>query len=691
MDTSNGSLGVLQQIVPVVCCATGQPRECRLAYLNSAVKALRKLSKLSGSRKSSLKSSHRQNADAGSNGSKNDKGTISCLATTKDFSLLKEEEENASDAGLKSDFSMSENEIYLDKLKDFICMLRCCLVSEYREVRSAGLRLLRYIVNDHCDAMALYASNIVPLIVKCLDSCSVGSAQERLQALRLVRKIIQVDPGGTSQSVVAVLVSIANCGLHGKDVLVYPSLAILTELMIISPEIAIQYGSVTVLQRALLECSSVPRIHETIMASLLRLVNSSEHRSHTRHMDQVLAPFMDPHYKHTPYDLPINTNEECELRILSAKQCVLTLLRSWPGLMLLSKQNFTPLKSLTTQLAYSPYPKIQMALVDLLYELFSIRESANIFKDDQFINWREAITDHLELHSHDPSNWCLVEGFVAAEATDSLPYYSSRPNIVRGHLCLVLYSLIKANILPALCHVIINAPLHLAIRTTILLGELVHSFHQDLPTECSPADQSLPQLMNQAVAFSINEQLIPNTSNVAAENITSSCHVSNMSFCSHPNIALDGTELETLQKIDENVQLPFSGIISLPRTVDSKMALNANTKYTSNDCTARIDPYHIPINGNIINGNTSKKTCKDRVDRASVALDALQQLSRHRLQPPLLPPQHSLYLAHLMHSLPHANSGSPLPFPSSRDNQQNEAGDFLLQQVFNLICLYCSF
>ena len=40
LDISGGRVGVLQQIVPVVCSPTGQPKARRLSYLNAAVRAL---------------------------------------------------------------------------------------------------------------------------------------------------------------------------------------------------------------------------------------------------------------------------------------------------------------------------------------------------------------------------------------------------------------------------------------------------------------------------------------------------------------------------------------------------------------------------------------------------------------------------------------------------------------------------
>ena len=45
-----------------------------------------------------------------------------------------------------------------------------------------------------------------------------------------------------------------------------------------------------------------------------------------------------------------------------------------------------------------------------------------------------------------------------------------RPNLVQAQLSLVLYCFIKADLLAALCHVVINARMPLAARTTVLLG-----------------------------------------------------------------------------------------------------------------------------------------------------------------------------------------------------------------------------
>ena len=73
--------------------------------------------------------------------------------------------------------------------------------------------------------------------------------------------------------------------------------------MIADPSVSLACGSLAALQRNLLECGNMPRIHEAVLASLLRLANTACHRHHTVHLVQVLAPYTDYHYKHTPHDL----------------------------------------------------------------------------------------------------------------------------------------------------------------------------------------------------------------------------------------------------------------------------------------------------------------------------------------------------------------------------------------------------
>ena len=76
---------------------------------------------------------------------------------------------------------------------------------------------------------------------------------------------------------------------------------------------------------------------------------------------------------------------------------------------------------------------VQTALVDMLYELFCIREGdgGSVLPSDGHRNkhtstecaeWDSVVASHLRTPPHEPSTWALYEGFLAAEAKGTLPH-----------------------------------------------------------------------------------------------------------------------------------------------------------------------------------------------------------------------------------------------------------------------------
>ena len=114
------------------------------------------------------------------------------------------------------------------------------------------------------------------------------------------------------------------------------------------------------------------------------------------------------------------------------------------------------------------------------------------------------------MQTADPSDpnkqsWKLAEGFVAAEGRDIFPHLSkSRPNLVENHFCLLLSAYLEARLPAALIDVITSSDTVLAVRATVLLGQLLHLVTQLLPREVGAVAQCLPELASY-VATSTNQ------------------------------------------------------------------------------------------------------------------------------------------------------------------------------------------
>lgn len=107
--------------------------------------------------------------------------------------------------------------------------LRVALLDEAYEVRAAGLRAMRNLIRNQELARAFLVSNQMQLVVRCLD-INLDNKIERLQALRLIRRLIAILPADVPLSAARALVAVARDGLQESDSLTRPCWATIAEL-----------------------------------------------------------------------------------------------------------------------------------------------------------------------------------------------------------------------------------------------------------------------------------------------------------------------------------------------------------------------------------------------------------------------------------------------------------------------------
>ncbi|XP_050686343.1 rapamycin-insensitive companion of mTOR-like isoform X3 [Eriocheir sinensis] len=466
LDTGRGVPGVLCKVLSVVCQQNGVSKSRRLGYLNAAVRAIVEILALGPNKQSPL--------DEEAN-----KQLEERVPLTKD---------RAAPSSPPPALDFGEEEFTREQ---YFCLLRCCLVQSGKEVRAGGLRLLRYLIFTKEDVQALNTVNVMPLIIRCMD-ISLDNQVERVQALRLARRLLMVAPDLFPVALARCLVAIARDGAKERDRLLRSALATLNEMAILNTSIFVECGGVGVVLHNILDCA-MPRINEALLGAILFMVNTPQWRPHCSELHQILAPFSDFNYKHTSYDLEYySKSEERELRTQAGKLAVLVCLRSWPGLVTLCQPNTAALKSLVA-LLYPNHEETRKAVIELLYELFRV----------PMVEWTgdydEALANYRTLHASDTDLWRLHESFVAAEAKAILPHIAKyRPNLIQNHLALVLYTLMCVDLFPALCEVIVSSSAQLSVRTTLLLGELLHQANQNLPGECGSLSHCLPLLLERA-------------------------------------------------------------------------------------------------------------------------------------------------------------------------------------------------
>ncbi|XP_039659993.1 rapamycin-insensitive companion of mTOR-like [Perca fluviatilis] len=383
--------------------------------------------------------------------------------------------------------------------EEIIICLRLALLNEAKEVRAAGLRALRYLIRDTSVLQKVLRLQVDYLIARCID-IQQSNEGERTQALRLVRKIITVNAMLFPSSVANSLIAVGTDGLQERDRMVRAAIAIVCELALKNPEVVAKRGGLSTILKSVIDCQ-LSRINEALITTILHLLNHPRTRQYVRvdvELEQILAPFTDFHYRHNADTTEGQLKEDREARFLSSRMAIVAAFRSWSGIINLCKAGNSGIQSLIGLLCI-PNMEVRKGLLEVLYEIFRLPVPI-------------ATPDFTEaLLSVDPARfqdtWRLSDGFLAAEAKVILPHRArSRPDLMDNYLAFVLSAFISSGLLEGLVEVVTSSDDQLAVRATILLGELLHMANTILPHSHSHHLHCLPTLINMAASFDIAQQ-----------------------------------------------------------------------------------------------------------------------------------------------------------------------------------------
>ncbi|XP_033946620.1 rapamycin-insensitive companion of mTOR-like [Pseudochaenichthys georgianus] len=383
--------------------------------------------------------------------------------------------------------------------EEIIVCLRLALLNEAKEVRAAGLRALRYLIRDTTVLQKVLRLQVDYLIARCID-IQQSNEGERTQALRLVRKIITVNAMLFPSSVANSLIAVGTDGLQERDRMVRAAIAIVCELALKNPEVVAKRGGLSTILKSVIDCQ-LSRINEALITTILHLLNHPRTRQYVRvdvELEQILAPFTDFHYRHNADTAEGQLKEDREARFLSSRMAIVAAFRSWSGIINLCKAGNSGIQSLIGLLCI-PNMEVRKGLLEVLYEIF--RLPVPIITQD----FMEALL------SVDPARfqdtWRLSDGFIAAEAKVILPHRArSRPDLMDNYLAFVLSAFISSGLLEGLVEVVTSSDDQLAVRATILLGELLHMANTILPHSHSHHLHCLPTLINMAASFDIAQE-----------------------------------------------------------------------------------------------------------------------------------------------------------------------------------------
>ncbi|CAG9817290.1 unnamed protein product [Phaedon cochleariae] len=380
----------------------------------------------------------------------------------------------------------------LDKIgyhiEDLLCCLRICLTHVSAQIRSTGLRCIRLVLKSENDIVHMNNLLIPYLLTRSLDLISRNDG-ERIEAMKLIRKALIISPASFDMSLARCLVSLAYEGTEAKDRMLRICLATLSELGVLNPKLFIISGGVTALSRNLLECQT-PKIAESLCGVLLLLLDKPFTRfAAAVDLHCAAAPFCDFHYKHGTKDK--NKRDERELRLNCGRLAMLTILRSWSGILHFCSPNDKGGFRSIVEVLYLPQLEVRKSVLDLLYELLGLPQP----------EWTDELS--VALCAVDPcepqSSWRLNEGFVVAEGRSVLPHLAkTTPSTTDMHLALLLYCFLENGLLAALTEVIATSDTFICVRASVLLGELLRLIQVLLPPGCCNLSPSLPLLLEYA-------------------------------------------------------------------------------------------------------------------------------------------------------------------------------------------------
>ncbi|XP_053682503.1 rapamycin-insensitive companion of mTOR [Sabethes cyaneus] len=379
---------------------------------------------------------------------------------------------------------------------EWLYCISASLGYQFTQIRAGALRATRHLLMTPGDVRALNDLQLGHLICRSLDVL-LKNEEERVQALKLIRKQLVIAPELVSPAAVRCLVSLGESGAEDRavnvdreDRMLRACLATLCEIGVLNSKLLIVCGGVSVITRNVLECHS-PRIAESLCGVLLHLLEWPKTRQIAGvRLDCLAAPYCDFTYRLGIMD---KNKDARDLRFTCSRLALLSVLRSWAGtLEFCNPAKPSGLKAII-DILYLNQLEVRKAVLDLLYELLGLPQP--VWTDEYSVAF--SVVDPAEFQD----SWRLNEGFVAAEGTAVLPSLASRvPNVPDIHLALLLYCFIENGLLNALVEVIVSSDTFISVRATILLGKILHQMHLLLPAEIcnSTPSSTLPTLISKA-------------------------------------------------------------------------------------------------------------------------------------------------------------------------------------------------
>uniref|UniRef100_A0AAV1V3E5 Uncharacterized protein n=1 Tax=Peronospora matthiolae TaxID=2874970 RepID=A0AAV1V3E5_9STRA len=257
-------------------------------------------------------------------------------------------------------YELKNDPLLLDSfpMERLIKAMRRLVCDSDTSTRAGALRALRYAISSSKSIKHFVDLNLPVFVVRSLEREQKHLA-ERVQALKVVRRVMEIDAAQMPTGLVASLTAIAG---HKDDNMRRVCLETLRELALLNVEVVAEANGAKILVDAILE-PSFQDLADSLLMTLLLILNEPSTR-------KFIEPFVDSQVLLAPFtDTDLPAGNERRQRWMASRNAIVTMMRSWTGMVVLTS-NPQGLQSLIQLLVRPVGEDVQKAVLSTVCEIF---------------------------------------------------------------------------------------------------------------------------------------------------------------------------------------------------------------------------------------------------------------------------------------------------------------------------------
>ncbi|KAI9907033.1 hypothetical protein PsorP6_003890 [Peronosclerospora sorghi] len=329
--------------------------------------------------------------------------------------------------------------------------------------RAGALRALRYAISSSSSIKYFVDLNLPVFVVRSLER-EQKHLTERVQALKVVRRVMEIDATQIPTGLVASLTAIAG---HKDDNMRRVCLETMRELALLNVEVVAQANGTKILVDAILE-PSFQDLADSLLMTLLLILNEPSTR-------KFVDPFVDSQVLLAPFtDTDLPAGNERRQRWIASRNAIVTMMRTWTGMVVLAS-NPQGLQSLIQLLVRPVGEDVQKAILSTICEIFYKKTSFDKSAGDT-----AADTPSLP---------------ITLSNAEQMPHADNH-NLLDNYTVITLLAMIHCGILEALVTLGTGQSRALAETAMDLLADILRMASRLLPDQHCATLLALPRLVS---------------------------------------------------------------------------------------------------------------------------------------------------------------------------------------------------